>query len=277
VSLAERLLRRFAEDHPAEAAGLLGSQPPAEAAAILARLPEASAAALVARMAPASATAALAQLEPAKAAKLLEPLPAEQVAALLRRLDAAAREVLVAALPDAFSVRRLLALPEGTAGTLMDPHALAVPVDVDLDEARRRVGRHSAHLALELYVVDRAQRLVGAADLREVLDASRRGPLAELVRELEPLRATADAATIAAHPGWAERGSLPVVDERGLFLGALRAERLRRLTHDAERGRSQAGHEALAALGELYWLGLSGLFTGLAPRPGQAANKEEER
>jgi Mg/Co/Ni transporter MgtE len=277
LSLAERLLRRLAEDHPIEAAGLLGSQPPDEAASILARLPEDAAAALVGKMAPASATAALARLPPAMGAKLLARLPAEPAAALLRRLEPSPREALLAALPDAGSVRLLLALPEGTAGTLMDPNVLAVPVDVDLDEARRRVGRHSSQLALELYVVDRAQRLVGAVDLREVLDASRRGPLAELVREQEPLPATADAATIAAHPAWAERGSLPVVDERGLFLGALRAERLRRLAQETQRGRSQAGTETVAALGELYWLGLSGLFTGLARRPEMDREEEEER
>jgi magnesium transporter len=274
MSLADRLVRRFAESHPTEAASLLGSQPPQDASAILARLPDATASALVGRMAPSVAAAALDGLPPDTGARLLERMPPEQAAALLRRLNRASREPLLAAMATGDRVRRLLALPEGTAGTLMDPHALALPEDLDLEEARRRIGRHSAHLTLELYVVDREQCLVGVADLRQVLDASRRGPLAELVRAVEPLHAEADAATIAAHPGWTERGSLPVVDERGLFLGALRAERLRQLTQGADSRRAHAGLETVVALGELYWLGLSGLFTGLAR---QQEEEEEER
>ena len=274
MSLADRLIRRFAETHPAEAARLLGSQSPGDVAAILSQLPDEAAAALLGRIAPVSATAALATLEPETGGRLLARLPAEQAAALLRRLDRESRERLLAVLPGADRVRPLLELPEGSAGALMDPHALALPEDLELDEVRRRLGRLSAHLALELYVIDREQRLIGIVDLRDALDSSRRGPLAGLVRRVEPVPAAADAATINAHPGWMERSSLPVVDERGLFLGALRAERLRQLTHAADNRREHAGRETLLALGELYWLGLSGLFTGLAH---QQKQDEEER
>lgn len=228
---------------------------------------------LLGRLAPPSAAAALCELEPETGGRLLSRIPAEQAAALLRRLEPEARERLLGSLPDRERVRRLLELREGSAGALMDPRALALPEDLELEEVRRRLGRLSAHLALELYAVDREQRLVGVADLREVLDVSRRGPLADLVRKVEPLLATVDLATISAHPGWAERGSLPVVDERGVYLGALRAERLRGLAEGADSRRARAGRETVVALGELYWLGLSGLVTGLA-RP---QDKGDER
>lgn len=276
MSVAGTLLRSFAEDHPAEAARLLGGQPPAGAAALLATLPHAPAAAVLERMAPQTGAACVAELDAAQGAALLEHLAAERAAALLRRLDDEPREALLAVLKNARRLRPLLLYPEDTAAALMDPHVLALPDDLDLDEARERVGRHGTHVALELYVVDREQRLRGLADLRQVLDAARRGPLASLVRPLEPLRAAADLTAIAAHAGWNEHGTLPVVDERGVYLGALRHERLRQLQSAAVAGRARGGVEAVVALGELYWIGLSGLFTGLASPGGPRGRQAEE-
>jgi magnesium transporter len=265
MSLAETMVLRFAEDHPAEAARLLGDHPPEASAGVLARLPDTSAPSLLGRMAPPVGAACLAVLEPERGAALLRHIAPERAAALLRRVEPARREALLAALPEAARLRPLLSQPEGTAGALMDPSALALPDDLDLDEVRRRVGRHASHLALEVYLVDRDQRLRGLVDLREVLDPSRRGSVSSLLRPVEPLHAGADASAMAAHPGWIEHGSLPVVDAGRVYLGAVRQERLRSLLlGSARERRTRGGVEAVIALGELYWLGLTGLFTGFA-------------
>jgi len=275
MSLADALVRRFAEDHPAEAARLLGDQAPEGEAAVLARLPDACAAGVLGRMAPPVGAACLAALNPERGAAVLGRLPAERAAALLRRIDPERREALLAELPDAARLRPLLVYPEGTAAALMDPRAVALPDDLDLEEVRRRLGRHSANLALEVYVVDREQRLRGVTDLRGLLDVSRRGPLALLVRPVEPLLAGADATAMSVHPGWTEHDSLPVVDERGVYLGAVRHQRLRQLLEGAAGARrTRGGLEAVVALGELYWLGLSGLFTGLAATGARAGREE---
>lgn len=274
MSLADTLVLRFAEAHPLEAARLLGAQAPEQTAAVLTGLPEAVAAAVLERLPPLAGGACLAGLAPETGVAWLARLPAERVAGLLRRLDTGTRERLLALLPRAERLRPLLVYPEGTAGALMDPLALAFPEDLELEEARRRLGRLTAHLALELYVVDDDQRLRGCAELREVLDLVRRGSLGSIARRVEALHPRADARAMAVHPGWTERGSLPVVDERGVFLGAVRHERLRQALQDSpEARRARGGLEAALALGELYWLGLSGLFTGLAgsarPQPGE--------
>jgi hypothetical protein len=57
---------------------------------------------------------------------------------------------------------------------------------------------------------------------------------------------------------------LPVVDDHGTYLGAVRAERLRQVAQEAITRRSRGGTEAVLALGELFWLGVSGLFSSLA-------------
>jgi Mg/Co/Ni transporter MgtE len=277
MSLADTLVRSFAEDHPVEAARILGEHPADVEAALLARWPEGSAASVLGRMPPPVGAECLGALEPSHGAALLARLPAEDAVALLRRIEPARREAILAELPDAARLRPLLVHREDTAAALMDPNALALPDDLELDEVRRRLGRHAAHLALEVYVVDSEQRLRGVADLRELLDVSRRGPLASVVRPVEPLSAGADAGVLFVHPGWTEHDSIPVVDERGVYLGAVRHERLRRLLLAAtgER-RGRGGLEAVVALGELYWLGLSGLFTGLASQRPRTDRTEGE-
>jgi len=111
--------------------------------------------------------------------------------------------------------------------------------------------------------------------LRELLDPARRGPLLSLARAVEPFPARADVAAMSVHPGWYEHDSLPVVDERGVYLGAVRHERLRQQQGAPGARRTRGGVEAVVALGELYWLGLSGLVTGLASAGPRATRGEE--
>jgi predicted transcriptional regulator len=115
-------------------------------------------------------------------------------------------------------------------------------------------------------VVDAEQHLVGFADLREVLDPSRRGALATLTRTVEPLSEQADLASVGTHPGWLRHDTLPVVDDRGTYLGAVKGKRLRQLAREEVTRRARGGVDAVAALGELFWLGLTGLFSSLARR-----------
>jgi Mg/Co/Ni transporter MgtE len=271
VTLQESLLRRFAGGHPTEAAAILGEQSADGVAAVLDRLSEETAAIMLGRTASPVAAGALSRLDPASAGALLGRMPLERAAALLRHLELESCQALLATLPKPERLRSLIMYPRGTAGALMDPSLLALPAALDLGEARRRLGEFSAYLALDLYVVDTDHRLVGVTDLREVLDSSRRGTLAALSRAVEPLREHADLAFVGAHPGWLDHDTLPVVDDRGTYLGAVRAKTLRRAAHEAVTRRSRAGADAVLALGELFWLGVSGLFSSLArPQPEKA-------
>lgn len=270
MTLQDKLLRAFAQDHPIHAAGLLAEQTDEEAAEVLARLPDEAAAGLLERATTSIGSGALSCLPVERATALLSRLPLERAATLLRQLEPTARDGLLAPLPRAERLRSLIAYPTGTAGALMDPSVLALPATMKLEAARRRLGESSARVALDLYVVDTEDRLAGVADLREVLDRDRTGDLAGLARPVEPLREGADPESVGAHPGWLQHDTLPVVDGRGTYLGAVRSERLRQVVHEAATRRIRRGTDATLALGELFWLGLTGLLSSLGRSPKEA-------
>ncbi len=276
MSLEERLLRRFTAEHPVEAARILGGLPAAAAAAVLDGASGTDGGRCAAAVRRAGGGSGAPDIRARRGARLLSLVPAENAADLLRRIQPELREALLDQIDGGARLRPLLVFPEGTAGALMDPQVPALAGDLGLGEVRRRLGRLAAHLALEIYVVDGEQHLRGFADLREVLDERRGGALESLARPVDPLPAAADAQSVGAHPGWGERGTLPVVDERGVYLGAVRAVRLRQAVRDAEARHARAGLEAVQALGDLYRLSLGGVFTGIRPAGRGGAELRDE-
>jgi magnesium transporter len=283
----ERLLTdAFAEAHPGDVAALLERLDPGEAARQIEDLPAAPAAAVLARMTAFAGARCLGELDPSRAGEVLDALPRDLAAGLLRRLDAPLRRRLLEAVPGeaAVPLARLLQYPEDTAGALMDPQVLALPDDIAVGEAQARVQRASRYVFYYVYVVERTQALVGVVTLRELMLARAELPLASVMRpHVARLPAGAARAAIVVHPGWRQYHALPVVDEAGVFLGAVRYETLRRLEEDvAAAGQGPGALDTALTLAELAWVGLAGAFGGVttggsgprreAPPHGRAAD-----
>ena len=262
------LAEAFVEAHPDEAAMVLERLPADDAAAVLGRLTSAAAAGVMRRMAPRSAAEGLARLGPDRAGEVLAALPRDAAALVLRRPEAPGRAALLAALPPATAaaLEGLLRYPEDSAAALADPHVLALPDDLTAGEALARVRRAPRHALYYLYVVDREQRLVGVLNLRELMLAPPKAALASVMhREVTRLPARATRTAIAEHPAGRAFHALPVVDEAGVFLGALRYETIRKVEGDAADSRQPLDAlSTMMTLGELCWVGLTGVFVDLA-------------
>jgi magnesium transporter len=270
--LADRILR----EHPQRAALLLEQHPAASAVESLARLEARDAAEVVRFLSPTRAAEVVAALPPGRASALLAALALDHAARLSRRLTPEARAAAFAGLEErrARSLEALLTYPEGSAGALMDPDVLALPAELSVEAALSRVRTEPGNARYNLYVIDAEQRLVGALNLRELMLAAHESTLAELM-VANPLRlpAGADIASVVAHPGWKEVHSLPVVDDAGRYLGAVRYRTLRELEEELRR-RQQVDTVTSHALGELLALGAAGAMQALAgpgaPRRGGA-------
>ncbi len=264
MTLVRRMADHFLEDHPDRAAAALERWDPAEIAHAVDRSSAAHAGALLRRLSPRHATATLMSLEPRRAAQLLVAIEVDVAARLLRRLDEARQTTLLGAMDRlrARALRSLLRFPEDSAGAWMDPEALAVHQDVTAREALQQVRRSASFARYNLYVIDRDQRLVGVLNLRELLLARAREPLSDrMVLDPERLLASADRSEILAHPGWQKVSSLPVVDDAGAYLGAIRYRTLREL--EAQLLTTGRDEDASTALSQLFLAGAGAFVEAL--------------
>ena len=274
------LAQNFAEGHPSDAALILERLSAEEAAAYLEELPPRLAADVVQKMVASTAGECIAQLSPQRFGQIISALPLDTSAGLLRRLDAERRERLLNQAPSNIStlLGRLLRYPENSAGALMDPRALALPEDITVTEALARIRRAPRHALYYLYVIDREQKLVGVLNLRELMLAAPRDFLsAAMRREVTSLTALSDRAAIIEHPGWRDVHALPVIGDRGVLLGVLRYETLRRLEGETQLPTPAGGAlSAVLTLGELCWVSLAGVLTDLTTSVGPQKTQTEK-
>jgi len=267
MTLEQRLARAFLEHEPAEAAQAL-ERIPSDARASVFRAAPVEAARALGQMVSSAAAESIAHLTDAEVAPVLSALPLDTTIRLLRRLPVAEAERLTRALPEDGQdrLRRALRYPEGTAGALMDPAVLALPDDINVAEARMRLRRQASELLYYLFVVDRTGRLVGVLDIAELMRARMRDPIRTAMHDrVEHLPAWTPAAAVRLHPGWRSFHAMPVTDDEGRLVGAVRYQTLRRLEYEADDGGGARKTTAtVAALGELFHLGLSGMVEGVA-------------
>lgn len=265
-TLSSRLARELIHAHPAPAAAALDRLPAADAAAVLEDVAPRRAAGVLARMSPHTATELLEQIGIEAAAALLEELDQEVAARLTRRLTEKRRDAVFANLPSRTrrTLETLLVFPENTAGALMDPEVLAMAEDLTAAEALERIRAVPDQARYNLYIVDRDQILVGVINLRELMLASAERELADLMtRDPVRLDAGADRSAVVSHPGWKRVHSIPVVDERGGYLGAVRYKTLRQLEEEL-LGAAETDANTAEALGDVFAAGASGLLDALA-------------
>ncbi|MBA3892984.1 MAG: hypothetical protein H0X69_04720 [Gemmatimonadales bacterium] len=264
----ERLALGFMEAHPDGVARLLERSEPAEAAALLAEVPAGVAAGVLRLLSPAAVAGCGAALPVERLAAIVSELPLDAAAAVMHRLDEERRDAVLALLPVTAEapLRRLLAYGAYTAGALADPLALALPDDLTVAEAQRRLRGVGEHLFYYLYVVSRDQTLVGVLDLPGLMSARPKDTLAAAMHR-NPIHLEVDTGfvTLAAHPAWQDFDALPVVDGQGRLVGAIRHMAVRRLEAELGlRARTESVLATLVGLSELYWAGLAGMFPRVA-------------
>jgi len=268
MALVRRLADNLIDEHPQQATAVLETMGVDETARLLERSRPASGAALIRRLSPHFAAAALAKLDLQPCARIIDALDHDVAARLLRRLSADVQAALLECISPkhAHGYRTSLSFPDNTAGALMDPEVLALPEDLSAREALKRIREAPEHTRYNVYIVDREQRLVGVLNLRELLLARPRALLSGLmVRDPQRLSAAADRASILAHPGWKDVHALPVVDEAGAYLGAVRYRTLRELEAELLSTRS-SDEDASHALGQLFAAGAGALLDAFSGR-----------
>ena len=275
MSASLALVETYVATHPQDAARSLDRLSPGDLAELLAALPAETGGAAIAHLTPAVAVRAIERLPVDDAARRLEHLRLDLLATLIRRLPPAAAEPILEALPAdrARPARALLSQAAGTAGAIMDPEILTIPLESTVADARALIAAHPEHLYYYLYVVDADHRLFGVLDLAELLQAQD-GPIRAVVNTtVVALPAGMPLKAVVAHSGWRGLDALPVVGDNRRFLGVIRHRSMRQLVErDKTVATDDGGVRTVLALGEVYWLGLCGLLQGIATAAGEPAS-----
>jgi magnesium transporter len=193
---------------------------------------------------------------------ILSKIPFEIAALIVQRMEKKYQEVVIDALPSerGEAIRLHLKYPEGTAGSLMAPKVLFLIEDEIVREALKRVKKHPEQTVYYLYIVNREHLLVGFLNIWELIQADPNSKISDIMHEdIGCLSPKLSYQAILSHPAWKEHYSLPVADEKGIFLGVIDYKVLRRIEQKSLESKSVLSNRTDAALVELYWVGLSGL------------------
>lgn len=264
MTLEASLLQQFVSTHPAQSARVLESMPTSDAAEVMEALPVGPCSGLLRCLAPITGAKVLELLPAEQGADALSATRSDVAAAILRTMGAEQRSsVMEHVSPSARKgLERLLRYAQGSAGAVMDAGVISVSAGLSVADAVERVRRDPAHALYYLYLVDEGQKLVGVVNTRELLGA-RPDQLVGLiaVREVAALPARASWQSVLAHPAWKRVHAMPVVEADGRFVGVIRYETIRKLEQRWDEARLEdQGALTAASLGELYGLGLRGLF-----------------
>ena len=267
MKLYKKLSKGLLEAHPEDAARVLEGLPEEDTLAVLAATPAPVAAETLRRMAIHRAASLLAKLERPRAAAIVETLTPDVATNVLRRMDVEARDALVGDLNDVArrALTTLLQFPEGTAGSMMDPTVLALPADLTAEQSQAHLRASPEQMRYNLYVLDREHVLVGVLNLRELFLARRKDLLGAIAnRNVLSIQARADRHAVLTHPAWSDAHSIPVVDAKGVYLGAIRYRTLRRLEEELREGRADGAASTAGALGDLFSTGIASVFGAMA-------------
>lgn len=268
MQINEQLCENFLKQHSVEAVRALETLPEKELGRYLSKLTPEIAARGLERMTSPVAAACLTNMTPGAAAIIATEMSLELRVAALRLMPEKRRDALIERLEGivARQSRGLLDLRESTISALMEPAGLILSDDLTALEARNRIRKSEDRVPDPLFVVDRTQRLVGMLSMHALLKARRDDQVATIMnRDVPRLHAAESRELLFTSRLWHEFEVLAVVDSDHVLLGVIPH-------HILYRVRQQAGSETqgggamdtMLALGELYWLGLSGVMSGMS-------------
>jgi len=132
-------------------------------------------AAILRRLAPEKASDIVEEMSPDDAADFLADLPAPDADAILDGMEK----------PSSESVRRLMEYDERTAGGIMTTEFVALPPDIAVDEAIKRIRAiaEEAEAIYYIYVVDAENHLAGVFSLRELIVSKSKDLLGSIMTE----------------------------------------------------------------------------------------------
>ncbi len=258
----QELSLSFLAKYPEEAAVSLEKLPPNEAVKFLQDTGKEKAGEVLVYLSPEKARQVFEKLGAKLQTGIVGYMPVKHGALLLRKVHSKEQSEIISGLSRDLQkqLNLLLHYEKGTAGAAMDPNPLVFMEDQPLSDCIERVKTYPAFRPLfYFYILDRKGSVTGQCNLHDLLKHKEhhlpigqiKKPVAFLVSGHSEIKHLVDNEELARY------GSLPVIDESGLFIGVIYQNTL----VDENDGSQEGAFNATAnALGEVFSLGLFGVF-----------------
>lgn len=156
--------------------------------------------------------------------KLLQEMAADERVDFLGHIDSVHVEALLPLLPqeERAEIRKLLAYPEGTAGSIMTPEFTALDENLTVAEAFEQLSKQApeSETIYYIYIIDEAKRLDGIVTLRQLLVAKRTMRLVDIMRrDVLSVRVDDDEEFVASELARYDFLAIPVVDNQNRLVG----------------------------------------------------------
>jgi magnesium transporter len=222
-------LERLGKLHPADIADIVEDLAPAEREAVFETLDEEVAADALGEVQPKLQVSIVESLDSDRAADIVEEMEPDAAADLLADLpQETSEEILEEMEPEKREeVSELLEFEEDTAAGRMTTEYLALPARATVSEAIERLRNFEGGLEslATIFLIDEADRLVGAAPLSKLAISPLEAPLATLKSDpLISCLAGASEKEVAELFDKYNLLMLPVVDEQGVLTGVITAD-----------------------------------------------------
>lgn len=183
--------------------------------------------------------AAISDMDLETAAKIVDEMAPDEAADVLAGIpEAVSNEILSRIRPDdAREIRHLLSYPEDSAGALMSTEAAAFKEDMTIQETikalRRSAIAQDPQKTIYVYVLDHSKKLVGVLQFRDLVISDPKLEIREIMKsEIVSTYASTERREVARIFRQYDLAALPVVDNRGTFLGIITADDAADLIHE---------------------------------------------
>ncbi len=276
--MLDAVTKGFIALHPAAAARTMARLGERDIEAIFSAMPRQLAAKVLEHMAPGSASRCLLQLPPATASEILARTPLLAAVAALRLMNNKQVQGLLELLPRPLAARLRLRLrfSETVIGAFVDEDVLTLSPEHRVADALRYYRHSGQHTGQTIAVLGDHRQLVGVVDLGDILGATDRRLIHNLMRHPKVvLNARAPLQTVSNHPAWLTHDNLPVVNRNGVFQGVLRRARVMEEGENllAEVNERNELVTTRAALADIFWMAVGALFVGNPHQSGRNAGE----
>jgi magnesium transporter len=162
-------------------------------------------------------------------AHLIEEMDSDDRAALMRQLPVPVRDNLLRLVDEADrrDVAKLIQYPENTAGGIMTTDYAWLPANITVEEAleRLRLQAPDKETINYVYILDEQRKLLGVVSLRDLIMASRRAILSDLMTTtIYTVRDTDDREKVAQVVREYDLQAIPVIDADNRLVGIITAD-----------------------------------------------------